>query len=181
MKGKLLTLKEARATEAFYWSNSYTRMGAVMDLVDQMRFTTWLRLLGETWSSFDNVWEFRYELQEMLLWCANCREMMTPKERHILATLPDLITIYRGCGPENADGICWSLDRDVAAAFPFKGRYLAAEPMLVTATVSRDEVIAYKNDREEQEIITFSAIPLAVAALSARTDLHGSSEGLVAA
>lgn len=33
--------------------------------------------------------------------------------------LPDEFTIYRGCGPLNKGGFSWSLDRDVAAWFPF--------------------------------------------------------------
>jgi len=143
-------------------------MGVVMDLMDQMKARDWLRLLGQWWSSFDNVCEYQHELYDLLPYTPY-KEMMTLRERRMLAALPDVITIYRGCGPHNADGICWSLDRDIAASLPFKGRYLAAEPMLITATVNSDEVIAYKHDRGEREIITFYAQEIKTERLRARS------------
>lgn len=69
------------------------------------------------------------------------------------------ITIYRGCFKDinDYDGNCYSLDRKIASTFPFYLRYSLrhpdAEPILLVATVEYDDVIAYKNCRNEQEII----------------------------
>lgn len=41
-------------------------------------------------------------------------------------------------------------------------RYRQAEPLLVTATVPRDRVLAVKLDRNEAEVVTFDARRVAV-------------------
>jgi hypothetical protein len=65
------------------------------------------------------------------------------------------VTVYHGCGVHNVDGVCWSLDRAVAERFPTLNRYRVDEPLLVTAQVDRNDVLAVKLNRYEMEIITF--------------------------
>jgi hypothetical protein len=52
--------------------------------------------------------------------------------------------------------------REVAARFPTLNRYRQAEPLLVTATVRRDRVLAVKLGRGELELVTFHARRVAV-------------------
>ena len=94
-------------------------------------------------------------------------EMMTLEERELYQTLPEQFEIFRGCGPDNMEGACWSLDPDVASRFPTLHRYQQTEPLLVTAIVQREQVLAVKLDRQEAEIITFYAKRLEVAELEA--------------
>lgn len=146
------------ARAACFAANSHTRLGVVLLLAERMRWDLWLRLLGEMWTSFDTVCR---HLDDLFWWIGDSRgtspEMMTKDERAALAALPELVTIYRGCGSVNKNGICWSLDRAVAARFPTLNRYRVPDPMLLTATVPRDLIVALKLDREEQEVITFDA------------------------
>jgi hypothetical protein len=96
--------------------------------------------------------------------------MMTSEERVAYQLLPDNLTVFRGCGPGNMLGACWSLDRGVAAAFPMLNRYAQAEPLLITASVRRERVLAVKLDRDEAEIITFHARRIAVESLTLGSD-----------
>jgi hypothetical protein len=62
------------------------------------------------------------------------------------------------------------MDRNVALMFPFLSRYRVKIPMLISATVKKSKVLAFKQDRDESEIITFSAVPFAVEPISASFD-----------
>lgn len=135
---------------------SHQRLDVVMHLAEIMREKLWLRLLGEEWSSFDNVWAYEFDLWPRLAG-VDTGEMMTRAERVAFEALPDAVTIYRGCGSVNRNGICWSLDRGVAERFPTLNRYRVPDPVLLTATVKRGLIVALKLDREEWEVITFDA------------------------
>jgi hypothetical protein len=67
--------------------------------------------------------------------------------------LPDVVTIYRGTRRPNDLGLSWSLDRDIAAGFPFKRLHYGGSPMLITATVPRAKILAVRLDRDEAEAI----------------------------
>jgi hypothetical protein len=126
-----------------------------------------LALLGEHWSTCDNIGAHTDMLQTFLP-DGPAPEMMTEGERAALDALPESVTVYRGADRGvNEQGLCWSLDRAVAARFPFLNRYRAQDPVLVTANVPRDRIVAVKLDREEAEVITKGAIVSSVVALGA--------------
>lgn len=52
-------------------------------------------------------------------------------------------------------GFLWPLAREVAAKFPFYGRYHTEVPMLLTARIPKSLAVALKLGRQEQEIIAF--------------------------
>jgi hypothetical protein len=60
-------------------------------------------------------------------------------------SLPATFTVYRGCSsisPEMAGkGVCWSLNRDVAEWFALRGSYGDRQPVLMTARVTKPEVL----------------------------------------
>lgn len=145
----------------YRWFDSHSRLPTLIELYRDgcISRAAFLRILGKQWSGFDNIAEYTLELCGTLGGADHTiRAMMTPKERHTFDALPDTVTIYRGCGEHNQDGVCWSLNRDVAATFPFLNRYQVATPLLVTATVLKVEIVALKVDRDEEEIIVFSDV-----------------------
>lgn len=155
-----LSLEEGR--KILFQCDSYSRLPTLIGMspISQMEYHDWYTLLGEFWSVCDNIGLYRKELRfYMFLGCTpnTVPEMMNDKERAALAALPERVTIYRGCGPLNIIGACWSLDKDTAARFPLLNRYKQNESLLVTATVRRDRIVALKLDRDEREVITFSA------------------------
>lgn len=129
--------------------NSYEKMHALMYLHGELDFSEWLKLLGEFWQSCDNIgvyagdllWIIREWLDEPH---STIPELMDNDDPAAYDALPDQITIFRGCGPLNKGGHSWSLDRDVAARFPFLARYATDSPMLLTATISKCRAAAMK-------------------------------------
>lgn len=145
------------ADHLLQWSDSFSRMPKLIALHDQMGRADWLRLLGENWSSCDNIGRHRLALRRLLPPNGPVLEMMNAAELAAYQLLPARLTVFRGCGEANMLGSCWSLDREVAARFPTLNRYCQSAPLLVTAAVRRDHVLALKLDRDEAEVITFQA------------------------
>jgi hypothetical protein len=106
-------------------------------------------------SGHDNISEYLEDLRDAIGEYGSCWQMMTDAEQARYRQLPELVTIYRGCGPDNVRGACWTLSRSVAETFPTLNRYRVAKPLLVTAWVKKADIVAVKLDREEDEIITF--------------------------
>lgn len=70
-------------------------------------------------------------------------------DRRVFNKLPETVIAYRGCHHVSAiNGYSWTLTRSVAEDFAHRGGTLVA-----TASIPREWIIAYSNDREEQEII----------------------------
>ena len=136
-------------------SDSYNRMGMLIGFAGKVKRLDWLAMVGEHWSGCDNVWEHHNQLRDLLGCSGPVRQMMTVDENAAYDALPLIRDYYRGCGPHNLRGASWSLDKEVANAFPFMSRYKVLNPLLLTATVSKDRILAVKLDREEAEIITF--------------------------
>lgn len=152
-KTPLITFEEAE--ERLRFCNSNTRLGALVDLMYEMRTSAWLKLLGRYWTVCDNISDYSLELFEGFEGYAPAKQMMTRAEWKRYQLLPDTVTIFRGCGPDNQNGLSWSLDRQVAETFPFLNRYKVDEPLLVTARVRKEDIIALKDGRGESEVITF--------------------------
>lgn len=144
--------------EALRFTDSYSRMGTLLWLQPRMHRTDWLTVLGRYWSVCDNVREHRKDLRYLLLMSpAPLLPMMNEEEQAVYEALPDVITIYRGCSARYLLGASWSLDKDVASKFPTLSRYRVDDPVIVTARVKKQDVLALKLDRGEVEVITFAA------------------------
>lgn len=142
---------------ALRFCNSYNRLPTLLDLHPRAIKSEWLALLGRKWSSCDNISEHLHDLLHVLPWYAPITEMMTEIEVDAYQALPDIVTVYRGAGRINRMGASWSLDKEVARRFPTLNRYQQNTPMLYTARVRKERILAVKLDREEAEVITFDA------------------------
>lgn len=82
---------------------------------------------------------------------------MTAEEQVIFDNLPNTFTIYRGCFDDNEDGISWTLSRKVANIFAKGGLERkgtkAHGGKVVKFKIAKEEVLAFINTREEQEIL----------------------------
>jgi hypothetical protein len=141
---------------------SHERLPVLLDVAeaDIMDYDDWLTVLGEQWPYFDNVgvhkdclfavvWDMVSDIETVI------PQMMSAEERAAFNALQEQITIYRGCGPRNMFGFAWSLDREVAAKFPFMRRYWTDQPRLLTATINKSRAAALKLGRDEHEIVVF--------------------------
>ena len=152
-----LTFEQAKNELRF--CDSFSRLPDLLDLSYRMEDPEWLRLLGDFWPGLDNVGFYQDDLANSPLGERQgvIREMMTVEDLEAYAALPDILTIYRGCYKSNKWGLSWSLSKQVAEKFPTLLRYkqVGEQPLLVTATIKKTDVIAVKVDRNEQEIIAW--------------------------
>jgi len=156
------------AHDRLRFCDSYSRIGTLIELGFEMAADDWHAVIGEEWSMCDNIGSYRTLLRKMLPATGPVLPMMDAAERAAYDALPERITVYRGCGAANMRGASWSLDRDVAARFPLLMRYRAAQPLLITASVRKNKVLAVKLDRNEAEIITFAARMTTMEALASQ-------------
>lgn len=156
-----MKLTYEKADEILLHCSSYEKMGAILDIAKNHWGPSdiWFRILGENWSGCDNIFAYQNILKHLLPKEGPIVEMMTAEELAAYEALPDTVTIYRGCGKKNKKGASWSLDKNIAASFPFLNRYQVTDPILVTATVDKSHILAVKLDRNESEVITFCAKP----------------------
>lgn len=158
-----MTLEIAGARAAVRQCNSYTRLPAVIDLAWKMEARDWLTLLGEEWESCDNISLYLDELLDQTPFAdlveapLSWRDvMMTDAERAGLQALPETVTVFRGGYDHNKRGLSWSLNKETALRFPLLHRYRSeGAPVLIRATLPREQILALKADRAEDEIIAY--------------------------
>lgn len=164
-----ITIDDAR--DQLKLCDSYSRLPALLDMTWDLNTSDFFTLLGEVWPMSDNIGWYIDELvgsfrvvgaavpasAEMMAPEAQViSEMMTPEAQAIYDSLPDEVTIYRGCYASNMWGLSWSLRREVAERFPTLPRYRQpGQPILVTAKVMKKDIIAIIANREEYEIVAY--------------------------
>ncbi len=140
-------------------ADSYSRLPILLALAAYVEAGEWFQLLGDAWSTCDNIGERSASLA-MLFHAAgpaHISRMMTSEERAAHAGLPGSFSAWRGCYDFNQYGFSYSLDKNTAAGFPFLNRYRqnGRQAILVEARIKRTECVI-KLDRSEREIIAFS-------------------------
>jgi hypothetical protein len=93
-----------------------------------------------------------------LFWQAhdgNPWRILTGEDAAFYRSLPDRFTVYRGAAgisPELAGvGVCWTTKREIAEWFADRSARGQAEPVLVTARVRKENIVAAK--ASEQEVV----------------------------
>jgi hypothetical protein len=171
---KAMTLAEGR--EALKFCNSYNRLPTLLDLQWSVSAADWLRLLGDEWSSCDNVGQCLDDLEESPLASLSPgdpdrRFLMNESELGVFDALPEEVTIWRGCYASNKWGLSWSLDRQAASRFPLLHRYKQErQPLLVKARIAKADVLMLKLDRNEAEVVWWWRRPKHIATTYLRRD-----------
>jgi hypothetical protein len=79
---------------------------------------------------------------------------LSDANRAFWQTLPTSITVFRGCSRCRVDSLSWTTDKEVAKGFARGHRAIVVgDPVLVTANVKKDDVLAVFTDRRECEVI----------------------------
>ena len=147
-----------------YWMTLFTVMK------DRMPNHIYWRILGDIWTIVENIWQIdRKDLYA--IWDDPKRrgisqyrvmdERALKEYRGLLNSDADEITIYRGyCRPARKNGWSWTTNPNTAWWFAERAVSLTAskslelkQPKVVSRKVSKDEVLAYFNDRNEYEVI----------------------------
>jgi hypothetical protein len=139
------------------WHESYSRVGVLIDLRPRMDYSAWLTVLGEAWTGCDNIRKHSADLRRLLGTAGPLLPMMNAEEEAAYHALPDRVTVYRGCSARYMRGASWTLDERVAKRFPTLARYMVPDPVFVTASVQKQNILAVLLDRGQQVIVTYKA------------------------
>lgn len=147
-------LKEENYNTFIWLHERPYRLYAFQEISYKLEDDEYWKLLSDIWTDTENMWQNLDEWVE----CLNedregqTENFMDETERKTLASLPEKVRIFRGTLEGNAPGLSWTLDRKRAEWF---ARRLARgnKPVLISAWVRRDDIIAYLSARNEDEII----------------------------
>lgn len=150
------------ASNLLIMCSSYDRFETFLKIKDQLNDKYYWRTLADVYTVSDNLYHLKEEVKEAFLEDRSEREhLMNKKELKIYNSLPEIITIYRGMTTEELEsddfGVSWTLSRERADYFAFTyGRNFSTEgiPKIVhQLEVKKVEILAYFNERNEQEVI----------------------------
>lgn len=138
------------------------RLDRFMDFIDDIAGTEeFCKLAADVWIDSENIHRNLDAWREIWSMVAPSNREWLHEEREWEAfqSLPEHFEVYRGIGVEGAVmGLSWTTDVDKARWFADRntnlaGLGVAAEPVLLTGTVNRSDVIAYFLQRGESEIV----------------------------
>lgn len=88
---------------------------------------------------------------------SNKEKLMSDEDIKFLKNLPDTIKIYRGGAKKEKSkgyGISWTLNKDIAQQFVDRKKVLVSDDLeVLEITIHKSKVVAYLNQRNEEEII----------------------------
>jgi hypothetical protein len=150
-----LTFAEAWAELAMF--GSYQRTEAMVYVMLRAPTPTEAIAVFLDWGCMcDAPWLWRSVIADILRRsCAAVRlaDVLSPDARSFYASLPDLISIYRGCERGRERGLHWTTDKAVAGKFAEGRRWTNRQPTLAQAQIPKQYVLAVFTDREEHEIV----------------------------
>jgi len=110
-------------------------------------------LLARTWTMIEVInHDANVTKIQVLRWISRADKhvLMTDDDYEIYNALSETIIVYRGCkNLRQAKSISWTTDKNTAEFFA--NRFTKGK--VYQATISKDNIIAYINDRNEHEII----------------------------
>jgi len=146
------------------WQNIFGLVGRnnVFNIFNNMESLSnedyWM-ILGFCYTTSDFAFVNSELLKEMFLTDRPKKEfLMNEEEREYLNSLPEELTIYRGCSvaeiESNQFRYSWTLSKKTAEFFAYEyNRNADIECSVVSKKISKSSVIAYFNDRTEEEIV----------------------------
>ena len=83
--------------------------------------------------------------------------LMNKADRAFLASLPDEVTVYRGCSVNKANSLSWTTNPETAQwfanRFNFKSDYFDKDCCVVTGTIAKADIFAVILERDEITLI----------------------------
>jgi len=130
------------------------RVDAIKQIQSKMDDETYWQILAEVYTDSENLRQNQGSIRQLLTAKRPQREaMMHDEEKAIVQGLPDSVTVYRGYGFTNSKGWSWTLEKEKAVWFAERFACLGGVPRVATGKVSKKDIIAYFDGREEKEIV----------------------------
>jgi hypothetical protein len=128
------------------------RVEAFIKIADKLSDTDYWKLLSAVWIDTENQYAYIEEWKRLLAAKRlNRHYMMDEEDDNILRSLPELVTIYRGCQKGiNEDGLSWTLDKSKAKFFANR---FGKKGIILERTISKNDIVAVLTGRGESEVI----------------------------
>jgi len=131
---------------------------------NQINDITYWECLSQAYIGSDNInFQVPYPILKSLFSAnrENREFLMNEDERMYLKSLSEIVKIYRGCSSKEKEsnrlGISWTLSKKVAEFYVSYHRNGVKDGIIIEKEINKNEIIAYFNEREEQEIIYFAS------------------------
>ena len=128
------------------------RLDAFTLIQSKLSDTQYWSLLSEIWTDTENQWQGLNKWKQLLSSNRPSRHyLMNEEEFNLLQSLPDEVTIYRGCQAGiNENGLSWSLNKKKAEFFANR---FGKEGLILERKIPKSNIIAFLNGRGESEVI----------------------------
>lgn len=106
------------------------------------------------WSISEKTWQYRVEIKRHLDQRPSAGAYIEKADKAFYDSLPELVTVYRGCSFPRIRGLAWTTDRGVAESFA-RGHRQIAVPMAVVAhgKVPKEAIYTVATGRKEAEVV----------------------------
>ena len=128
------------------------RLDAFTLIQSKLSDTQYWSLLSEIWTDTENQWQGLNKWKQLLSSNRPSRHyLMNEEEFYLLQSLPDEVTIYRGCQAGiNENGLSWTLNKKKAEFFANR---FGKEGIILERKIPKSNIIAFLNGRGESEVI----------------------------
>jgi hypothetical protein len=128
------------------------RLQAFISIAEDLPDSKYWSLLSSIWTDTENQWQNLEQWKELLSSERGERHyLMSDSEVQLLNSLPELVTIYRGCIKGlNEDGLSWTLDKSKAEFFANR---FSKEGIILEREIPKADIIAVLTGRGESEVI----------------------------
>lgn len=115
------------------------------------------RLLADAWTTSENPnQDVNVSLSLATKWFkkADKRVLMSEEDYKVYESLPDVFKVYRGVSVgRNPQGMSWTANKEKARWFANRFNTESENGYIQAATVHKEDVLAYFNNRDEDEIV----------------------------
>ena len=128
------------------------RLDAFTLIQSKLSDTQYWSLLSDIWTDTENQWQGLNKWKQLLSSNRPSRHyLMNEEEFNLLQSLPDEVTIYRGCQAGiNENGLSWTLNKKKAEFFANR---FGKEGIILERKIPKSNIIAFLNGRGESEVI----------------------------
>lgn len=148
---------ETSAIGVIYHINKTYRLQFLDIIQDYLSNVDLAELLAYIWVDSEGTSQDpNCSLSQLIEWFteADKKALMDDEDYQVFDTLPSEFSVYRGISTHgNTNGLSWTLNRETAEWFAKRFSFDGGKGTVIEATAKKEDVLAYFNDRNEQEIV----------------------------
>jgi hypothetical protein len=128
------------------------RVEAFKKIEKKLGIVNYWQLLTQVWIDTENQYAYLKDWKKLLASDrGNRHDMMNDEDNQALRSLPDEVTIYRGCQKGlNENGLSWTLDKSKAEFFANR---FGKKGIILERKIPKSEIVALLTVRGETEVI----------------------------